>query len=120
MLKGVKNQWMISIHVDARSVDDRQDVFFYYQAESAQSKNKALEIRTIFADKYSKYRDRAYTGTVSARPLYVLRASLAEPIFIELANIHNENDRKRILYPRNRQLIADWITQGFMPKDVLE
>jgi len=113
--QGYSDQWMVSLHIDAQSEENRQDVFFYYQSESEKSKNKAIDIQNIFEDKYQVYRkDREYNGTVSARPLYVVRNSDPEPIFIELANIHNEEDRKRILFPRNRQLLADWITQGFI------
>ncbi len=113
--KGIKKQWMISLHIDAQSEDSRQDVFFYYQSESAVSKNKALDIQKVFEDKYQIYRkSEEYNGTVSSRPLYVVRHSDPEPIFVELANIHNPEDRKRILYPKNRQLLADWITEGFL------
>jgi N-acetylmuramoyl-L-alanine amidase len=113
--KGIKKQWMVSLHIDAQSEDTRQDVFFYYQSESEISKNKAIDIQKVFEDKYLMYRkDQEYSGTVSSRPLYVVRHSEPEPIFIELANIHNPEDRKRILYPKNRQLLADWITEGFL------
>lgn len=113
--KGIKKQWMVSLHIDAQSEESRQDVFFYYQSESEISKNKAIDIQKVFEDKYQMYRkDQEYSGTVSSRPLYVVRHSEPEPIFIELANIHNPEDRKRILYPKNRQLLADWITEGFL------
>ncbi|MBV6471811.1 MAG: hypothetical protein JPMHGGIA_00061 [Saprospiraceae bacterium] len=113
--KGFTKQWMVSIHIDAQSETNRQDVFFYYQSESADSKNKAVDIQKIFEEKYQVYRkSREYDGTVSARPLYVVRNSKPEPIFIELANIHNPEDRQRILVPRNRELLASWIAEGFM------
>jgi N-acetylmuramoyl-L-alanine amidase len=113
--QGIKNQWMVSLHIDAQSEESRQDVFFYYQSESALSKNKAIDIQQVFEEKYQIYRkSEEYNGTVSSRPLYVVRHSEPEPIFIELANIHNPEDRKRILYPKNRQLLADWITEGFL------
>lgn len=113
--KGVKKQWMVSLHIDAQSEENRQDVYFYYQSESSISKNKAVDIQKVFEEKYQTYRkSQNYNGTVSSRPLYVVRYSNPEPIFIELANIHNPEDRKRILYPKNRQLLADWITEGFL------
>lgn len=113
--KGFSKQWMVSIHIDAQSETNRQDVFFYYQSESADSKNKAVDIQNVFEEKYQVYRkSREYDGTVSARPLYVVRNSKPEPIFIELANIHNPEDRQRILVPRNRELLASWIAEGFM------
>lgn len=113
--KGITKQWMVSLHIDAQSEESRQDVFFYYQSDSKESKNKAIDIQQVFEEKYQTYRkSKEYSGTVSARPLYVVRNSKPEPIFIELANIHNEQDRKRILYSKNRQLLADWIAEGFL------
>ena len=58
--------------------------------------------------------NREYNGSVSTRPLYVIRASRPEPIFIELGHILNVKDRDRILKPSNRQLLANWITEGFL------
>lgn len=114
--QGIKKQWMISLHIDAQSEESRQDVFFYYQSESEPSKKKALDIQKVFEEKYQMYRSsQEYNGTVTSRPLYVVRHSDPEPIFIELANIHNPQDRQRILIPKNRQLLADWITEGFIP-----
>ncbi|MBK8449595.1 MAG: N-acetylmuramoyl-L-alanine amidase [Saprospiraceae bacterium] len=113
--KGIAKQWMVSLHIDAQSEESRQDVFFYYQSESTISKNKALDIQNVFEEKYKICRkNECYKGTVSSRPLYVVRNSDPEPIFVELANIHNPEDQKRILYPKNRQLLADWITEGFL------
>lgn len=108
-------QWMISIHVDSRPSNERQDVFFYYQAGSSISQEQAEKMQTTFAKKYESFQGREYNGSCTSRPLYVMRASDAEPIYIELANIKNEEDRKRILYPKNRQLVADWITESFLP-----
>jgi N-acetylmuramoyl-L-alanine amidase len=113
--KGISKQWMISLHIDAQSEQNRQDVFFYYQSESEISKNKAIDIQKVFEEKYQMYRKtKEYNGTVTSRPLYVVRHSKPEPIFVELANIHNHQDRQRILIPKNRQLLADWITEGFL------
>ncbi len=112
--QGFTRQWMVSLHIDAQSEENRQDVFFYYQSDSRISKNKALDIQKVFEEKYQIYRkSEAYSGTVSARPLYVVRNSEAEPIYVELANINNPEDRKRLIFPKNRQLLADWITEGF-------
>jgi len=105
---------MISIHIDSQTEENRQDVFFYYQSESKGSKKKAKELKSLFSDKYKKFQGREYNGTISARPLYVMRTSEADPIYIELANIRNIHDRERIASPRNRQLIADWILEGFL------
>ena len=110
----IKNHWMISIHVDSRPSEDRQDVFFYYQSDSPESKSKTIDIQNVFTQKYETFQNREYKGSASARPLYVIRASRPEPIFIELGNILNAKDRERILRPTNRQLLADWITEAFL------
>ncbi|MEO6191330.1 MAG: N-acetylmuramoyl-L-alanine amidase [Saprospiraceae bacterium] len=113
-VNGIKQQWMISIHIDSQPEENRQDVFFYFQSESKESKKKAKQLKNIFTEKYKKYQNRDYEGTISARPLYVMRTSAADPIYIELANIRNSQDRERITSPRNRQLLADWIMEGFL------
>lgn len=113
-LEGIKNQYMISIHIDSQDEDNRQDVYFYYQSESKASKKKAKKLKSVFSDKYREKQGRAYKGSISARPLYVMRTSEADPIFIELANIQNAQDRKRITSPRNRQFLADWIMEAFL------
>jgi len=46
--------------------------------------------------------------------LYVIRASNPDPIFVELANIRNPKDQERILSPKNRQVLADWMLEGFL------
>ncbi len=113
--RGIDKQWMVSIHVDSRKEHDRQDVFFYYQNDSEVSKKRARRIQEVFDEQYKRYRkDEEYSGTITARPLFVMRKSLAEAIFVELGNIQNSRDQKRILLSRNRQLLADWLYQGFL------
>ncbi|MBQ5380717.1 MAG: N-acetylmuramoyl-L-alanine amidase, partial [Paraprevotella sp.] len=34
--------------------------------------------------------------------------------FLELGNIQNEKDRKRLVLANNRQALADWICQGIV------
>lgn len=113
-LEGVEKQWMISIHIDSQPEENRQDVFFYYQSESKASKKKAKILQSLFTEKYSKFQGRNYNGSISTRPLYVMRTSEADPIYIELANIRNAEDRERIASPRNRQLLADWLMEAFL------
>ncbi|MBK9272603.1 MAG: N-acetylmuramoyl-L-alanine amidase [Saprospiraceae bacterium] len=111
---GIKKQWMISIHIDSQPEANRQDVFFYYQSDSRRSKKKAEKLQKVFADKYKIYQGRDYQGTISTRPLYVIKASNPDPIFVELANIRNPKDQERILSPKNRQVLADWMLEGFL------
>ena len=43
-----------------------------------------------------------------------MRASDPEPVYVELANIRNKKDRERIILPQNRQILADWLMEGFL------
>ena len=55
---------------------------------------------------------RQYEGTVTERNLYVLRNTDPTAVFVELANIQNHRDQRRILIPSNRQFLADWLYEG--------
>ena len=78
------------------------------------SKKKAKKLQEVFSEKYEKYQGRDYNGSVSSRPLFVMRASDPEPVYVELANIRNQKDRERIILPQNRQILADWLMEGFL------
>ena len=111
--KGVKDQILVCIHVDSRSENERQDVFFYHFEHSKPGKKLATNMQTVFQEKYSKYRAGGdYQGTVSCRNLYMLRVPFPTTLYVELANIKNEYDRKRILPSTNRQALANWLCEG--------
>ena len=111
--KGVKEQLMISIHVDSRSKSSRQDVFFNYYPSSKSSKALAADIMTTFEEKYALHqKGRNYKGYINARNLHVLRVTQPKAVLIELANIKNPFDHKRILLHDNRQALANWIFEG--------
>lgn len=111
--KGAKKQTVVCIHVDSRSPRLRQDVFFYYYDESHTGKALAYDLQKTFKSKYEKYRPtRDYRGSVSARNLYVLRNTDAPAVYVELANIKNIYDRKRIMPHTNRQALANWLFEG--------
>lgn len=111
--RGVKEQKAIMVHVDSRSVEKRQDVFFYYYKHSSRSKNLAANCHKTFKQKYEKYRKgRGYHGYIKARGLYMLRNTLPPAVFVELANIRNKNDQQRIIQNDNRQLLANWLYEG--------
>ncbi len=114
--KGIKDQTCLSIHVDSRSVNHRQDVFFCHYPESKISKKLAAKLQSTFAKKYKKYRHGGgYLGRVSARgDLYVLKNTVPKAILIELANIQNKSDHRRIVRPSNRQALAKWMLEGIM------
>lgn len=111
--RGVKDQKAIMIHVDSRSVEKRQDVFFYYYKHSSRSKNLASNCHKTFKQKYEKYRKgRGYHGYIKSRGLYMLKNTLPPAVFVELANIRNKNDQQRIIQSDNRQLLANWLYEG--------
>ena len=110
---GISDQMVIIIHVDSRSEGTRQDVFFYHLEGSKKGEEIANNIQDTFKQKYDRFqKGRGYHGTVKARNLYVLRNTNPPAVFIELANIRNQADQKRIIHASNRQALANWIFEG--------
>jgi N-acetylmuramoyl-L-alanine amidase len=112
--KGLQDQRLIVIHVDSRGVNQKQDVFFYYQSANAKSKTIAEGMHKILKDKYAKFRE--YSGTVTTRDLHMLRECKPNTVYVELGNIRNARDLKRIMLAKNRQAIANWLYEGFVVK----
>jgi len=113
-----KYQRAIFIHLDSRSKNKQLDVFFYYQ-KMKQNKARSLKLaetmRKTFRSLYDKHQpDRGFSGTVSTRPLYVLSNTTPVSIFVELANMQNENDQKRFMLYNNREALANWLCTGFI------
>ncbi len=111
--QGRNDQVVISIHVDSNSKSHRQDVFFCHYRGSKASRKLAEQLRDTFEEKYAKHqKNRGYKGHLDARGFYVLRNTLPPAVLIELANIQNRNDHRRILLKDNRQALANWIFEG--------
>ena len=65
--------------------------------------------------KYAKYRSNGqYDGTISTRDLHMLREVIPNTIYIELANIRNTHDQKRIVLESNRNALANWLYEGLI------
>lgn len=112
--QGVKVQKAIMIHVDSRSKEKRQDVFFYHWGNGS-GKDLAYNMHSTFDKNYGVYQDdRDYKGYVSERGLYMLRKVEPTAVFVELANINNRNDHRRIMDPTNRQALANWLFEGLV------
>lgn len=114
---GIKKQKAIFIHVDShmdsKGKGKSKDVYFYHYGPSKKSKALCHDLQKTFKSKYQKYqKGRGYKGHVSGRSLYVLRNTAPIAAFVELANIQNENDQKRITLPANRQALANWLFEG--------
>lgn len=104
----------IFIHIDSRSKDRKLDVFFYHSS-TVPSKRLADTMKNTFAKKYATHQPgRGFTGTVSGRNLHVLRKTVPVGIYVELGNIQNPFDQKRIVLENNRQALANWMCEGFI------
>lgn len=111
--RGIEYQRLIEIHVDSRTKDKRIDLFFYHYPTSQTGKQLAQKLFKVMEGKYAINRKSGeYHGVVTPRDLHMLREVLPVPVFIEVGNIQNINDQKRIIYASNRQAIADWLAEG--------
>lgn len=110
--EGIKFQRLICIHVDSRSHREQTDVFFYYKSGSDASENLAISMQNTFAFNYPK--GRGYAGEVSRRDLFMLRETRPTSVYVELGNLKNEKDLKRLLIVQNREALADWLYEGLI------
>lgn len=105
----------IFLHVDSRSKSHQTDVFFYHSKTKPDSKRLAITMKNTFESKYDKHQpNRGFTGTVSARNLYVLANTSPASVFVELGNIQNTFDQRRFVNSSNRQALAKWLMEGFI------
>ncbi len=111
-----KYQRLIVTHVDSRSKGQNIDVFFYHHKKSRNGKKLAENIHRTFQKKYKKYQpNRSYSGTFGDRTsLYMVKMTHPAMAYIEIGNIRNKKDQKRILDPDNRQALAKWISEGVL------
>ncbi len=111
--RGITDQRMISIHIDSNSESHNQDVFFCYYRNSENSKELAKRVHKVFESKYAEHqKSRGYTGKMQEKGFYVIRKTSPPAILIELGNIRNAKDHKRILSSDNRDALAKWIVEG--------
>lgn len=77
-------------------------------------------MKDTFESKYGKHQpNRGFSGTVSGRNLYVLSHTTPVSVFVELGNIQNSFDQRRLVINSNRQALAKWLMEGFL-KDYKE
>mgnify|MGYP001573755990 FL=1 len=116
--EGVAIQRVIEIHIDSRYEKQKVDIFFYYYPGSERGKSLAIEMYRRIKSEYDEHqKDRGYKGVVKSRDLHTLRESKPPVVYIELGNITNEFDQKRLLIVNNRQAIANWLTLGVLSKN---
>ncbi|MDR0939554.1 MAG: N-acetylmuramoyl-L-alanine amidase [Mediterranea sp.] len=105
----------IFIHVDSRGKGNQTDVFFYHSKKTAESKRLAGNMKKTFEANYNEHQpNRGFSGTVSGRNLYVLAQTTPVSVFVELGNIQNSFDQKRLIMKDNRQALAKWLMEGFL------
>ena len=103
----------IFIHVDSRSKGKQMDVFFYHAPKSKQGRRLVQNLQRTFKAKYNQHQPgRGFTGTIGERNLYVLRNTTPVAAFLELGNIQNKRDQKRVILESNRQALAVWIADA--------
>ncbi|MGB6154188.1 MAG: N-acetylmuramoyl-L-alanine amidase [Pricia sp.] len=109
-------QRLIVTHIDSRSVGQNIDVFFYHHEKSKNGKKLAESIHKTFQKNYQKYQpNRVYSGTFEDRTsLYLVKKTRPAMTFIEVGNIRNKKDQRRILVHENRQALAKWISEGVL------
>lgn len=112
--KGVKKQTSLVIHVDSReNVHQRVDTYFMYAKNSKSGKKLAEKMRDTFEKKYEFYqKDRGYKGSVTQRNWFMLNNTLTPTVYIELGNIKNKKDQRRLTLMENRQALANWMFEG--------
>ncbi len=113
--QGVKVQRALLIHIDSRNKTKKTDVFFYHQNESKESIRISKNMLSVFILQYAKHqKSRMYNGNISTRNLLMMRELWPPTVFVELGNIKNPNDQKRLLQAENRQLLAQWLFEGLI------
>ncbi len=116
--QGATIQRVVEIHIDSRYESQKVDIFFYYYPGSTVGKDLAQEMYRTIKSEYEEHQsNRGYRGVVKGRNLHTLRESKPPVVYIELGNITNEFDQKRLLIVNNRQAIANWLTQGIISKN---
>lgn len=113
--KGYKYQRLLEIHCDSRNEGQKVDMYFYHYPSSRSSKTFATRLRDKVRDKYNEHQSgRGYGGTVTGRDLHTLRETKTVGAYIELGNMRNTFDQKRLVIENNRQAIANWLYDGLI------
>lgn len=113
--QGIKKQCAINIHVDAIHKNIKRDIFLYHDPTSSAGKKIALAIQKLFDKKYKEHQSkRGFLGTVSPRVLFMLRETIPTSVYIELGNIKNSDDQRRIILVDNRTAVAKWIYEALL------
>lgn len=105
----------IFIHLDSRSRKKQIDIFLYHCRGSKEGNRLAKTMQQTFKKKYKQHQpNRGFSGTVSERQLYVLKATAPPAVFLELGNIQNSRDQQRFIKASNREAIARWMAEAIV------
>jgi len=110
-----KVQRVLALHVDARGSRRDPQIDVHFLVASRRGRRMADGLRAAFRHQYARVQPgRGYDGTVGVRNLYVLRHTLPVAVLVELGNIRNSRDQRRLTVARNRQAVADWLVDGLL------
>jgi len=108
-------QRVLALHVDARGSRRDPQIDVHFLVASRRGRRMADGLRVAFRHQYARVQPgRGYDGTVDVRNLYVLRHTLPVAVLVELGNIRNSRDQRRLTVARNRQAVADWLVDGLL------
>lgn len=107
-------QRLIVTHIDSRSVNERVDVFGYYNSKSKSGKLFTERLISALKVNYKKYQpNRHFDGISKSRNgLYMLKYTHPVTAYLELGNIQNTKDQIRFIKSSNRQVLAEWLAEG--------
>jgi len=114
--KGIDKQVALMVHVDSyANTDHRVDTYFYHHKTSKSSKKLAESLQQTFKEKYNHFqKNRGYSGKVKTRNLMMINQTLPTCAYVELGNIQNDYDQKRLLMATNREALAKWLYEGML------
>jgi len=98
--------WLVSTSQKAR-LFQRSDVVNELIDKNLSAGIKDQRLIAIHVDSRSK-------SAVTARDLHMLREPKCTSVYVELGNISNKLDQQRFLLASNRQLLAEWLMEGFI------
>ena len=118
--KGITDQVAIMVHVDSyKNANHKVDTYFYHHKTSKSSKKLAESLQQTFKEKYNHFqKNRGYSGTVKTRNLYMINNTLPTAAYVELGNIQNAYDRRRLLDASNREALAKWLYEGIISAEL--